>query len=488
MIVKSRSFGGVGLCDESTLPIVTFDEPDRGKSKSARPDDASKREPFRAKLVASTERFDRFLPAFALLFGSRKIGLLASMLLCPYAGLEYLSNRIQTSTSVRILAMILAVLTFSPRFLASYLRHGIRETFHPKLAPASANSPSPAPALIESDELLEPLDSWEAQVLDYARKMERLDVVHAHDLPSLRVAIEIKKLRGVPVIYDAHELYSYQELVFDAAGRRRAFRAEKAMLADVDHIVTVTDMQAEIMKFDFGPGDYATITNATETPSGFDPNRKYDLIREKTGIPAGDKILLFQGTLGHSRYHHLLLDGLAMARGDVHIAFLTWGHEIVEFREMAKNLGIADRVHFLPPVPYDAVVFWAASADAGMMPYQASNVNTLISGPNKMFEFIAAAVPMIVSTCLLNASRLIESEGFGVTRTLRVAEDYAAAIDEMFDESLGGAGRFRRNLLEKRDQHLWRSEKRNLVRLYERAETRRNLGAAGERKLERRAS
>ncbi|MGI9143218.1 MAG: glycosyltransferase, partial [Fluviibacter sp.] len=156
------------------------------------------------------------------------------------------------------------------------------------------------------------------------------------------------------------------------------------------------------------------------------------------------------------------------SRVAVHMVYLTWGMEIHEFERMSTNLGIRDRVHFLNPVPWSEIVYWAASVDVGVMPYQALDLNTRISSPNKMYEFIAAGTPMIGSSELVNVAKVVPIEGFGVLRPLHVATDYAEVINEIFDPEQGGPGRFRANLIDKAHKYLWRAEASGFEAMYAR--------------------
>lgn len=307
---------------------------------------------------------------------------------------------------------------------------------------------------------------WSQEVVSAIEKFIYFpDVIHAHDYPSLPVGVALGAYLKRPVIYDAHELYSYQPGIPKILAKK-ILKEEGELVKQCVNIVVVNKDQAAIMQKDFNFNYFTTVTNATEEPAGFDINKKYDLIREKTGIPQSHKILLFQGGINRLRKIDLLLEGVAQVPDNVHMAFLTYGMEIPEFKELARKLGIRHRTHFLEPVPSGEIVYWAASADVGIMPYQPLDQNTTLSLPNKMYEFIAAGVPMIASIGLVNVRKIIEGEGFGVLRDLRVAEDYAAAIREMFDETLGGCTRFRNSLLKRREAYMWKNEEKALLDLY----------------------
>ncbi|AOW12648.1 hypothetical protein LPB72_16600 [Hydrogenophaga crassostreae] len=312
-----------------------------------------------------------------------------------------------------------------------------------------------------------PLDYWETEVLRFAENLDNIDIVHAHDLTALRIAVLIGEKRNIPVVYDAHELYSYQPGIFGQR-KRELFETEHTLIKYCNEVVVINSDQAGVMQMDHGHGSYTPLTNATVRPIGFDVTKRYAYAREKLNLPDDAKLVLFMGGINRGRKIHLLMEGAARAKTPVHLVFLSWGMEVQEFKLLAIELGIADRTHFVDPVPWSEVVFWAASVDAGFMPYQALDLNTRISSPNKMYEFIAAGTPMIGSSELVNVKKIVETEGFGVLIPLKDAKDYASAIDIMFDEKLGGSERFRQALIERSDQYLFESESREFAKMYDR--------------------
>jgi glycosyltransferase involved in cell wall biosynthesis len=312
------------------------------------------------------------------------------------------------------------------------------------------------------------LDLWETNAVRYAYKYWRPDIVVANDAVTLRAAVEIKALLGIPLVYDAHELYSYQPGIPHQKAKE-LFREERQLLSYVDELVVINKQQGQIMERDLDVKSWTACSNATPWPPRFDINKRYDWIRDEAAIPLNHKIILFQGGINVQRRIDLLLKGLAaVRRKDIHLVFLTFGSEIPQFKAMAEDLGIGDRVHFLDIVPWDEVLFWAASADAGIMPYQATDQNTTISSPNKMYEFIMAGTPMIGSSELINVRRVVETENFGVLVPFRSSQDYTAAIEEMFDRSRGGAERFRPALIERAHVYSWDNESTNVMVMYRR--------------------
>jgi glycosyltransferase involved in cell wall biosynthesis len=92
-------------------------------------------------------------------------------------------------------------------------------------------------------------------------------------------------------------------------------------------------------------------------------------------------------------------------------------------------------MHVLPAVPPDQLGTWVASADLAGMPIQASTLNHYLSTPNKLFEALAAGVPVVASD--FPAVRRIvmnESEGpLGAVCDPADIEALAAALRSILD-------------------------------------------------------
>lgn len=308
------------------------------------------------------------------------------------------------------------------------------------------------------------LDFWEEQVFEYLRGRP-FDVIHIHDLPVLPLGYQVKKRLGKKLVYDAHELYAHLPGLSERA-QQRLLATERAYISRADGVVLINDQQGEIMKKAYGDFPYVCLTNATKPPVGFDPHVKPNKIREALKLPSDARIVLFQGIVNRQRKIDVLLEGIALATSKPHMVFLTWGEGVEEFSRMARELKIADRVHFLPPVPWNEVIPWAASADAGIMPYQALDLNTTISSPNKMYEFIEAGIPMIGNSDLVNVQATVGGLGLGVVSKLDAPEDYANAIDKLFLSGHDHYNTFVERVHANRHRFSWAEVSKPFLRMY----------------------
>ncbi len=73
----------------------------------------------------------------------------------------------------------------------------------------------------------------------------------------------------------------------------------------------------------------------------------------------------------------------------------------------------AGRLHVLPAVPPTELLDWVASADIVAMPIQPSTLNHRLTTPNKLFEAMAAGVPVVASD-LPGMAPIVAETGCGV--------------------------------------------------------------------------
>jgi len=312
-----------------------------------------------------------------------------------------------------------------------------------------------------------PLNLWEAQVVELALAIGDIDVVHMHDFEALRPGIFVAKRLGIPTVFDVHEIWAYIPLFHDKIqNRAHIFNLEALFIPHCTQLVTVNKQFAEIIKRDYNYDRIGIFTNTTERPSGFDVRKRYDYIRTRVPIPHEHKIMLFVGNVSPLCNIDPLLIGMATARPDLDMVFLTAGVYVPLYRELAAQLGIGNRVHFLDIVPWSEIPLWCASADVGVMPYQAISTSMRLSSPNNMYDFIAAATPIIGSSELVNVAEIVGGEGFGLLAPLRLPADYMKLINDMFDESLGGPERFHKAMVEKGDKYLLDQEIRPFTTMY----------------------
>ena len=168
----------------------------------------------------------------------------------------------------------------------------------------------------------------------------------------------------------------------------------------------------------------------------------------------------------------------ALARlEEAHLLFLgAEGAYAERLREHSAICGLKERVHFLPPAPLEALLSYTSQADVGVSLLEDSCENHRLALPNKLFEYVAARVPVVVSN-LPEMGRLVRERGIGWSVNSADPESVAAglraAISSRGDQSL-------HHRLEAAAAELnWEHEKSRLLAVYEELEERRGESRGG---------
>jgi len=224
------------------------------------------------------------------------------------------------------------------------------------------------------------------------------DVWHAHDLDTLPAASRTRRRAGGALVYDTHEVF------LEAGGNarrpgwaRRVLAAyERRLARRADLVLTVNDPLADLLAGRWGIARPTVVLNCA--PAWTPPVPPPDLLREAVGLAPGTPLLLYHGGFLPDRGLPELIAVLARPElTAAHLVLLGEGPLAPRLQALADEPAVAGRVHFLPPVPPDALLPWVASADVGVMPNQPRTLNERLSTPNKLFESLAAGLPVVSS-------------------------------------------------------------------------------------------
>lgn len=224
-------------------------------------------------------------------------------------------------------------------------------------------------------------------------------------LPALAAAARRYEAR---LVYDARELYAALDAT---AGRPLVGQAwdalEHAYARRADAVLTVCDSIADRLAARHGIARPHVFHNAPDHAAV--PPRT-DALRARLGLD-DRPVVLYQGLFREGRGLPALLRAAA-AVPDVQLVLVGEGALEADLRAVATPLG--GRVRFVPFTPPDALAVLTASADVGVVLIEGLTESLRLSLPNKLFEYLAAGVPVLASP-LPEISRVVETFGVGLT-------------------------------------------------------------------------
>ncbi len=246
--------------------------------------------------------------------------------------------------------------------------------------------------------------------------------IHCNDLIALPLGVALKLLTfgRIKVVYDAHEFESNQVPYQSRLSIRLLQIVEGLLIRFADAVITVSDGIAE---------EYARLYKI-EKPvlvlncPPYQEVQKKNLFREELGISSDRTIFLYQGGLAKGRGIEILLDAFAELESSKVIVFMGYGPLDGMIREYA---GRRQNIFFYPAVGPDVLLSYTSSADFGISTIENSCLSYYFCLPNKMFEYIMAGLPVIVSN-LPEMKRVVEENGIGVVAKENTAEGLREAI------------------------------------------------------------
>jgi glycogen synthase len=280
----------------------------------------------------------------------------------------------------------------SPVALAAAVLVGLPLAVLPRLPPA-------APAWRAIEWRLQ----WRFGVAPWTREAVRAapagDIFHAHDMRALPAAIEARARAGGVVVYDSHEIFVEADANArrSAASRSALRRLERRLASQAVALVTVNDDLGSLLGDALGFRGRTTVVRNCR-PRWSPPEPEPDLLRRAAGVPAGVPLVLSHGLFSFDRGFAEIAAALALpALADVHAVFLGLGPFRSRLDELAASPPLAGRLHVLESVPPDELLGWIRGADLNVVAIQPTTLNHRLSTPNKLFESLAAGVPVVAS-------------------------------------------------------------------------------------------
>jgi glycosyltransferase involved in cell wall biosynthesis len=209
---------------------------------------------------------------------------------------------------------------------------------------------------------------------------------------------------------------------------------EKRLIGKADAIVTVNDSIADELQRRYGVEKPVVIKNVAEKTGDISPidlRSRYDL---KTKY-----ILIFQGVLRPGQGLSRGLRAIAK-RPDIGLVIVGDGPDRAEIEKNAGRLGIEERVRLIGRMPPEELINYTAGADAGFLLIEPSCMNSRLALPQKLFQYISAGVPPIVSD-LPEMRKTVHGEKLGLVLDDGSADNDARAIGDFLQNKLEQSAR-----------------------------------------------
>jgi len=295
------------------------------------------------------------------------------------------------------------------------------------------------------------------------------DVWHGHDFTGLPAAFAAQRRHGGKVVYDSHEIFMETTHIsrMPAWTRWRLIREERDWTRRADALIAVSEgSRAELAKR-YEPRRSLWVTNCPPRWGGSDGR---DRLREALGLPSETPIVLYHGGFMEGRgIEQLAAAMLQPEMAGVHAVYLGYGQLRPRIEAWTRDPSYGGRVHLLEAVPIEELLSWVTTADVGLSVFQPETLNYRLTLSNKLFETIAAGVPVIASDFAQNRHVLLDDAEAPLGAVIdpddpaALAREVRAVID--LPPAERRAARERR-MRAARERWNWESESQKLLDLY----------------------
>jgi glycosyltransferase involved in cell wall biosynthesis len=285
---------------------------------------------------------------------------------------------------------------------------------------------------------------------------ESVSCINCHSLPVLPLGVLLKWRTGSKLVYDTHELETETNGV---RGLRRLLSkaVERLLLPAVDATIVVGNSIADWYAHTYGMERPAVVLNCPRLTTVPRSAR----LRNALGLGPADRVFLYQGALAPGRGLEVLLAAFERVGDAAFLVVLGYGPLAEKIADVARR---RRNVRYHPAVPPADLLEYTSGADFGVSIIEDTCLSYRLCLPNKLFEYLMAGVPVIVSN-LPELTAVVQDCGIG-----QVAEEQTVeAVERAIRAALTlDASVLRANIDRARSRYSWEAQEHTLIRVHSR--------------------
>ena len=244
----------------------------------------------------------------------------------------------------------------------------------------------------------------------------------SNDLDTLPAVYLAARIRGIPLVFDSHEYFTeLPELVGRRFVRRIWERLEKAFLPKIHYGYTVCQSISLAYRDKYGIRLAVVRNLPLASPQvaegkGYDENKQPDLI-------------LYQGAINMGRGLETMIRAMTSLE-KYRLQIFGEGTITKNLVRLRDSLSLGNRVEFMGRVPFNELRMYTRQAALGISLEENIGLNYYYALPNKLFDYIQAEIPVLVSD-LPEMRRIVDDFQIGQVVRDPDPELLARQVEEM---------------------------------------------------------
>lgn len=234
-------------------------------------------------------------------------------------------------------------------------------------------------------------------VLAFQRRDGRVyDLIHSHYWLSGQVGRKLKGAWGAPHVVMFHTLGEAKNR-HHLNEREPQYRieAEGEVARSVDRVICASEGERELVTQVYGvPHSRISVVPCGVDTDEFQPGDQR-AAREQIGLAGDDPIVLYVGRIERLKGIDILVRAAAQVEGCFQLVILGGDAKDAERKhelmELARDLGVCQRIHFIDAVPHEELPLYYSAADVCVVPSYYESFGLVA------VEAMACGVPVIAS-------------------------------------------------------------------------------------------
>jgi glycosyltransferase involved in cell wall biosynthesis len=281
------------------------------------------------------------------------------------------------------------------------------------------------------------------------------DILLSNDLDTLLPNFLISKLVGKKLVYDSHELFTeIPELIDRPKVQKVWLKIEKTILPKVKNCYTASDSIARYYEYTYN-SDFKIVRNVPYSIG----------ITLKSNFPfdiENKKIILYQGSVNLCRGIDLMIESMQFVENALFI-IIGDGDLLKEMKLKVDFLKLNHKVKFLASISPKKLHTLTPLADLGISLEEDKGLSYRYALPNKLFDYIQAKIPVIVSN-LPEMRKIIDEYKVGKVLYERSPKNLAKMVIEMLEI---GKKPWQESLHKASDELVWENEKMKIKKIFQ---------------------
>jgi glycosyltransferase involved in cell wall biosynthesis len=286
----------------------------------------------------------------------------------------------------------------------------------------------------------------------------KTDALFANDLDTLLPNYLVSKIKGIPLIYDSHEIFcEVPELQNNLSKKRIWEKLESWIVPKLKQCITVNQSIANYF------------TDKYKVPFIFVRNipnyAKIQSIKSRAelDLPIEKKIVILQGAgINIQRGAEELVESFKYLNDSYLLLIIGSGDVINLLKENCVKFGLKSKIKFIDKISSSELRHYTANSNLGVTIDKDTNLNYHFSLPNKVFDYIHAGIP-ILATKLPEIQNIITKYNIGVFIDNHNPNHIAEKINEILNSP--NYLEYKSNTVIASVENNWKSEKQKLIDL-----------------------